>query len=192
MGQTLIVGLGNPGQIYQNTPHNIGFMVLDSLANGGHQHPFDKPLSWAISKKLQAITAQGDNLLLLKPQTFMNKSGQSVTKAIAYFKIPLAALFIVHDDISIPFGQVKISKGKNAANHNGVQSIIDALHTNEFIRFRLGMGGPQDQPLETFVLSPFATNQALAIADLISQTCNAITTTLNRGIEYPVPTQNNA
>ncbi|MDO8633420.1 MAG: aminoacyl-tRNA hydrolase, partial [Candidatus Wildermuthbacteria bacterium] len=127
----LIVGLGNPGKKYEKTRHNAGFMVLDEL-----------------EKKELPQTR------LLKPDTFMNNSGGAVKKEMQKLKIKNQSLIIIHDDIDIPLGKIKVSKGSGSAGHKGVESIIQSLGTKEFIRIRIGILPPEGKPedVETFVL----------------------------------------
>ncbi|MDP2664716.1 MAG: aminoacyl-tRNA hydrolase [bacterium] len=130
----LIVGLGNPGKKYEKTRHNAGFMVLDEL------------------EKKELPQAR-----LLKPDTFMNNSGGAVKKEMQKLKIKNQSLIIIHDDIDIPLGKIKVSKGSGSAGHKGVESIIQSLGTKEFIRIRIGILPPEGKPedVETFVLKNF-------------------------------------
>ncbi len=128
----LIVGLGNPGKKYKNTRHNFGFQVID------------------------ALKIKNEKIILFKPQTFMNESGQAVKKLIAKHQLPISNLLVVHDDIDLPLGTIKLVKNRGAAGHKGVQSIIDALGTKDFHRLRLGIR-PEIKPrnVDKFVLQEF-------------------------------------
>src|SRR3989338_3389760 len=154
----LIVGLGNLGKEYQKTRHNAGFMVLDEFAkvNG---FP-----SFKLSKKHSSLISEGflsrTKVVLAKPQTFMNNSGKAVASLakLSFPKLSLAKdLVVVHDDIDIPLGKVKVSKGSGSAGHKGVESIIQSLGTKDFTRIRIGILPPEGKPedVETFVLKPF-------------------------------------
>jgi len=116
----LIAGLGNPGKKYAKTRHNIGFGIIDAL-----EKSFDP--------------AQDKEIILLKPESFMNNSGKAIQKALAYYKIPPENLIVVHDEIDLPFGEIRISKDSSSAGHKGVQSIIDELKTKDFTRIRIGI-----------------------------------------------------
>ncbi len=135
MDNFLIVGLGNPGKEYEKTRHNVGFEVLDSFA--------EKEGASFSEKKAFGFSAQckkkGRTIFLLKPTTFMNNSGEVVSFFKEYYKINPENILVIHDDLDIDFGKVKISKDSRAAGHNGVQSIIDQLGTKDFSRMRIGI-----------------------------------------------------
>lgn len=133
----LLVGLGNPGDKYRNNRHNIGFIVLDAFAQS-------KGLSWSVNKKILSEVAvlKDDGLILVKPQTFMNESGDAVAKALAYLSIQPSDLIVVHDDVDLEPLQFKISRNSSSAGHHGVQDIIDKLGTQDFTRLRVGIGRP--------------------------------------------------
>ena len=152
----LIVGLGNPGEKYENTRHNVGFLALDTLAK---DHEFPK---FALSKKHSSLISEGvlgqKKTILAKPQTFMNNSGAAAKSLYAKYKIQdTRYMIVIHDDIDIPLGKVKISANRGSAGHKGVESIIQALGTKNFTRVRIGIqptkGKPKD--IETFVLKSF-------------------------------------
>jgi PTH1 family peptidyl-tRNA hydrolase len=130
----LIIGLGNPGEEYVNTRHNIGFIFIDSLAG------FLKAPVFEFDKKSNAeISKAGRNLILAKPRTFMNKSGQAAAALARFYKIKPENILVVHDDIDILWGAFKISFGKSSAGHKGVESIIRNLKTKDFWRLRIGI-----------------------------------------------------
>ncbi|MBI5077228.1 aminoacyl-tRNA hydrolase [Candidatus Falkowbacteria bacterium] len=136
----IIIGLGNPGEKYKNTRHNVGFMVLDCL-----QKKLANSFSdWRESKKFQAEISEGnlndEKIILAKPLTFMNNSGQAAQLLLSFYKIESADLIVVHDDVDIAFGEFKIQTDRASAGHRGVQSIIDAISTQNFIRMRVGVG----------------------------------------------------
>ena len=147
----LIVGLGNPGRDYENTRHNLGFVVIDQLADGA---------SWSTKKafkgELAEIIVEKQKVLLLKPTTFMNLSGDSVRAVADFYKIAPADIVIIHDDLDLAFGKIVVKNGQTAAGHNGVQSIIDAFGgALDFTRVRIGIGRPIDPAflIEDWVLS---------------------------------------
>lgn len=133
----IIVGLGNPGRKYKKTYHNLGFLALDIFRK---QKNFP---SFTFSKLFNADISKGilneKNILLVKPQTFMNLSGQSVSKIINYYKIDPQKLLIIHDDIDIPQGDIKVSEGRGSAGHKGIESIIENIGTKSFTRVRIGI-----------------------------------------------------
>ena len=147
----MIVGLGNPGQQYASTRHNTGFMTLDLLA---------QRLQVKVSKeRFQALTAQavyeGQKLLLVKPQTYMNASGLSVEPAAHYYKLPPERILVLFDDISLPVGKLRIRKNGSAGGHNGLKSLISSLGSDQFPRVKIGVGAKPhpDYVLADWVLS---------------------------------------
>jgi len=152
----LIVGLGNPGKKYEKTRHNVGFRVVDALK---------KSLDFA-----------RDKLILLKPQTFMNQSGKAVKSLMAYYKLPLANLWIIHDDIDLPLGAIRVSQNVGSAGHKGVESIIKALGTKDFLRFRIGIGHEQKEDAENFVLKKFTKKEEKILERVIKEAIEIIKT----------------
>ena len=141
----LIIGLGNPGEEYENTRHNVGFLVLDKIAKSGRlvngqdicQFKFDKSFNSETTKcKVFAKPS-----ILAKPHTFVNNSGTAVKKLKLKYKVKSENIIIIHDDLDIDFGNIKLSFAKNSGGHNGVESIIKALKTNKFWRLRIGLAG---------------------------------------------------
>jgi len=134
----IIVGLGNPGEEYLNTRHNVGRMVLDAFVKA---HELK---DWQEDKKLKALKVEGKvgkgKVLLLKPETFMNKSGESVKSLVKSKKVS-EGLVVIHDDLDLPLGKIKISFNKSSGGHKGVESVMRAVKTEAFIRLRLGISG---------------------------------------------------
>jgi PTH1 family peptidyl-tRNA hydrolase len=154
----LIVGLGNPGNEYQNTRHNAGFLFLDFIRESWGLEPFQPAAKWKGS--VAAGMHNGEKAILLKPETFMNRSGESVRSVMDFFKIPVDDIVIVHDDLDIAPGVFKIAKGSGAAGHNGVADLIEKLGTKDFTRIRIGIGRPTENvPADAFVLSPFSSEE---------------------------------
>ncbi len=155
MATKLIVGLGNPGSKYQWTRHNAGFMVLDRFsADAGI------PVTRKIFSGLYGEgTSHGERLLLLKPQTFMNLSGRSVAAALHYHKVPLQELIVIHDDLDIPFGRVKLKGEGGHAGHNGLRSLVQELGSGSFARVRIGIGRPLQIDAADYVLSNFSADE---------------------------------
>jgi PTH1 family peptidyl-tRNA hydrolase len=176
---TLIVGLGNPGNKYSQTLHNVGFRVLELLARetgaAWHNH--------STMSELAKLT-EPDDVYLLRPQTFMNESGRSVQEIVNYYKIAPNNVWVVHDDLDIPIGRVRISFAASAAGHKGVQSIIDTLGTNTFWRFRLGIGRPPGQlEAETYVLTKPASEAKFQLVAGIKKTADLLNLALSQGPE---------
>ncbi len=160
----LIVGLGNPGPEYANTRHNVGFMTIDALA--------PKDASW--KKEKNALTTRIDTdeakIILVKPQTFMNNSGEAVGPLMAFYKIPLENLIVIHDDMDLKVGVLREKVGGSSAGHNGIKS-IDAAVGNEYRRIRIGIGHPRDfdsqmNPVD-WVLGKFDSEQLKQIQSVI-------------------------
>lgn len=179
----LIIGLGNPGKKFRNTRHNVGFLVLDQLKRGKN---FSR---WKQSKKFQAKISQGkigrQKIILAKPQTFMNSSGKSVKILTAYYKLQTINLIVVHDDLDISLGQIKISKKKGAAGHKGAQSIIDELKTKDFIRFRIGIKNQESEikNVKRFVLKKFTKKEKQILQKIKKRACQALKTAIEQGVE---------
>ena len=149
----LVVGLGNPGEKYAKNRHNVGFMVIDEILKQYVAGP-------QFNKKFDAIVYSLDkNRLLVKPQTFMNASGRSVNRIVNFYKVKPQGLLVVHDDVDLEFGDIKHQFGRGAAGHKGVESVIEALGSDQFNRVRIGIGRPTG-PLEVddFVLQNFTEN----------------------------------
>ncbi|MCD6034807.1 MAG: peptidyl-tRNA hydrolase [Rickettsiales bacterium] len=148
----LLVGLGNPGSEYAMTRHNVGFMVVDAIADRYGFSPW--------KKKFQAQMSEGligsEKVILLKPTTYMNESGRSVGEAIRFHKIPLEQVFVIHDELDIPFGRLKVKTGGGHAGHNGLRS-IDQHVGNPYVRIRFGIAHPGHRDQVTrYVLNPFS------------------------------------
>ena len=149
----VVVGLGNPGSKYENTRHNIGWMVLDRLAD---RHG----AAGSVKTKDSAATARGrigdDELILVKPMTYMNRSGEAVRKAMARERAPMKDVLIVVDDIDLPFGKLRMKAKGSAGGHNGLRSIIGEMGTESFARLRVGIGSPKKGHTVSHVLGDFA------------------------------------
>ena len=149
----LVIGLGNPGSEYLNNRHNIGFMALDNLS----AHYLFEDWRTKLSGLFATASLGSEKIILVKPQTFMNLSGICVAKFKQFFKINVADIFVIYDDIDLGFGEVKIKQGGGDAGHKGVRSISQQLQTKDFNRIRLGIGRPSTkQEVSHFVLSNFS------------------------------------
>lgn len=179
----LIIGLGNPGQKFRGTRHNIGFSILNLFKK---QNDFS---NWQEKNKFQAKICTGKigshKVVLAKPQTFMNNSGQSVKTLIENYKLKIENLAVVHDDIDIAFGQIKISKNKSSAGHNGVQSIINELGSKDFTRFRIGIQPkkPITQDSADFVLGKFTKQEQKVLKEIKKRACDALEMEIKQGVK---------
>lgn len=175
----LIVGLGNPGKEYENTRHNVGFEVVDKLAD-----------TWKYSKKFRAdichIFIEGQDVYLVKPQTFMNKSGDAVREIVGFLDVPLERIWLVHDDIDIDLGLCRVRKDGGSAGHNGVQSVINSIGSEKFPRFRMGIGTQRGEsiPSERFVLERFSEQEQPIKNQTIEKVILEIKRALREGIEH--------
>lgn len=174
----LLVGLGNPGEKLKNTRHNIGREIVEAL-----RKTLTLP-EFRFEKKWNAEISEGkmgkEKIVLLIPNTFINKSGAAVTPAARFFKIKPDNIFVVHDDADFPLGRAKLSFAKRSAGHKGVQSVIRALKTNTFWRFRIGIAGKHDIPAEKLVLKKFTPDETRLIKKITKRTIEAIETTVQK------------
>ncbi|MBD3311635.1 MAG: aminoacyl-tRNA hydrolase [Candidatus Magasanikbacteria bacterium] len=173
----LIIGLGNPGKKYEKTRHNVGFMVLDKL----HNKLLNKGVSeWQLSKKFNAmisgLTVSGEKIILAKPMTFMNASGQAVQLIAHYYKISPEDIIIIHDDKDIELGEIKIQNERGDAGHNGIRSIQKNIKSNEFTRIRVGIGSSDKKmkDVSKFVLSKFSIFERKKVDDTINKAVNIL------------------
>ena len=176
----LVVGLGNPGKEYELTRHNIGFLVLDSLAN---QTGVEINRT-GFKGFYNDVIFSDKKLMLFKPQTFMNLSGNAVKEIKNFYKIENQKIIVVHDEIDIELGTLKIKEGGGSAGHNGIKSIIENLNDNSFKRIRVGIGKPGNQNLvSSHVLSKFSSDEKKIVKQLIENTVDAIKEIIKNGIE---------
>ncbi|MEK7533503.1 MAG: aminoacyl-tRNA hydrolase [Patescibacteria group bacterium] len=187
----LIIGLGNPGEKYQDTRHNVGFMVVDKLAHelGGLD------IRWEQSAKHKASIAKAGEVILVKPETFMNASGVSVKSIAGFYKIAPEDVWVVQDDLDLPLGKIRIRVGGASAGHHGIDSIIRELGSDKFIRIRLGIGRGKsgsgivaDRKLHQssvvqFVLSRFGRSEAGEFKHLVQHGVEAVRVALFKGID---------
>ena len=145
----LIVGLGNPGDKYSQTRHNIGFMVVDRLAREIGQ----SALVWTEETKHKALVAKTGEIMLAKPLTFVNNVGISVKSIVDYYHVAPEDVWVIHDDIDLPIGKIRIRQSGGTGGHHGIESVLAAVKTDQFVRFRLGIG--RGKNVIDFVLSKF-------------------------------------
>ena len=153
----LLVGLGNPGLQYKRTRHNAGFLFLEQL----HRHLNATP--WQLNKQFKAEIAeayiQGGKVLLVKPQTFMNLSGEAVGKVLSFYRLEPQQMLVIHDEIDLAFGVTKLKKDGGHAGHNGLRDIIAKIGSADFYRLRLGVGRPQHGSVADYVLSAYSSEE---------------------------------
>lgn len=190
----LIVGLGNPGSKFEYTRHNIGFMVVEKFVK--ERLPLAPSINaWKDESKFSSKVCRLDDCIVVKPQAYMNRSGDAVLTLINFYKIDVSELLIVHDDIDLPLGKIRIRKGGASAGHHGIDSIIKNLHTDNFLRFRLGIGrGKLDKEhtadhnlhrkdVEKFVVSLFKDNEAGEVKKMIKNGVEALNIAMDKGID---------
>jgi peptidyl-tRNA hydrolase, PTH1 family len=175
----LVVGLGNPGREYASTRHNVGFMVADELAR---RH--DGSWRSKFSGEVADVRVNGARLALLKPQTYMNESGRSVSAAAKFYKVDPEGLLAVHDEVDLDLGRMQARLGGGLAGHNGLRSVASALKTPEFLRLRIGVGRPErgdPRPVADWVLSPF--DPEADVGALVGRAADAVETLVREGLE---------
>ncbi len=182
----LIVGLGNPGRSYSHNRHNIGFACLNHFARG-QGIPFSK-------KQCRARTGTGEvdggGVVLARPQTYMNLSGHSVSRLVKKFNINLGELIVIHDDLDLPLGTIRIRQGGSSGGHKGVESIITELGSRDFIRIRVGIGRPpadaaqiSEADIISYVLGDFTPDEKQTLRLVIPEVSQAILCLLSEGLE---------
>jgi peptidyl-tRNA hydrolase, PTH1 family len=192
----LIVGLGNPGEKYEGTRHNLGFVVVDQFLKNQKSA---KGAVWSANKRLKsdiAVIESSDpheRVILAKPQTFMNNSGMSVSLLLNYYKVDPSDLWVVYDELDLPLGSIKMRFGGAAAGHHGVESIMEKVGTDKFWRFRMGIGETRTKELvvgrhnfkdaSEFVLGGFKASDQGKVRELIKHGSKAIETALEKGME---------
>ncbi|MCZ7552873.1 MAG: aminoacyl-tRNA hydrolase [Anaerolineae bacterium UTCFX2] len=176
----LVAGLGNPGAEYRDTRHNVGFIALDHLA-----HRLGVRFSRYEHKALVVKTEfENQRMLLVKPQTYMNLSGQSIAALVRYYKVPLEGLLVAYDDIDLPFGMLRLRPGGGSAGHKGMKSIIEKLGTQEFPRLRIGVGRPQSRKgAAGHVLNSFSASEMKILEHTLETCVEAILTYVRDGLE---------
>ena len=176
----LIVGLGNPGREYRLTRHNIGFLAVDAIAKGA---------GISLGKvQFKALIGQGkingQKIILAKPQTYMNLSGQAVCGILKFYKIPKENLLVIHDDIDLPFGTIRIRPGGGSAGQKGIGSIIERLGTQDFARMRLGLGRPPGQmDPKDYVLQSFSKTDEAFLQSFLQKAGEAVSEFVSHGLD---------
>jgi PTH1 family peptidyl-tRNA hydrolase len=173
-----IVGLGNPGGKYIYTRHNFGFRVVDRLSK-----EFGVEFRGQQKSLLAEFQYKGEKILLCKPLTYMNLSGSAVSEVLRRREFLLSNLIVIHDDLDLPLGRIRIKKGGSSGGHRGVQSIIDSLGSQEFIRVRLGIDRPVDISPTEYVLQEFSPEEEPLVESVIKEASQAILTIISDGLE---------
>jgi PTH1 family peptidyl-tRNA hydrolase len=176
----LIVGLGNPGREYMNSRHNLGFMLIDRLSvrlNGRLTRMQAKALVGTVSH-------EGNKLILAKPQTYMNLSGQSIQSLARFYKVALENMLVAHDDLDLPFGTIRIRPGGGPGGQKGVASTIDRLGTKDFPRLRIGIGRPPGRMDPTdYVLQNFTQSDVILLSEILDRAAQAALTFVTEGLD---------
>lgn len=184
----LIVGLGNPGREHAHHRHNVGFLCLDRLADQHRLPPW--------RQKHQALVTEGaaggQPVALAKPQTYMNLSGQAVKPLVRHYRASLEDLLVVHDDLDLPLGVLRLRPRGSSGGHKGVQSIIEALGSQDFPRLRIGIGRPVSGDPIDYVLDDFTLDEQIEIERALERALEAIVTWLSQGIEAAMNAYNAA
>ena len=181
----VVVGLGNPGDKYSGTRHNIGFDVMDKL--GDHFN-----LSW--QNKYNAEYAEhninGEKVYFLKPLTFMNLSGDSIVQLVNFYKISPSDVFVIHDEMNIDYGKMKIRRNGSAGGHNGLKSIIERLGSQEYPRLKMGIGKDPSKDVVSYVLGKFTPKEKEIYDEFMDKGAEAVLSVLDKGIDKSMSTFN--
>ena len=175
-----IVGLGNPGRRYRKTRHNIGFMVVDRLAD---QHG-EKIDEFNCRSLVRELKIGGQEVILVKPQTYMNRSGEAVSELVEKYNLDLSRLLIMYDDVDLPMGRLRLKARGSAGSHNGMRSILSFLETEEVPRLRIGIDSGESPPdLSSFVLGRFRWRERHQVKEVLSAAESAVESFMRDGIE---------
>ncbi|WP_456402667.1 aminoacyl-tRNA hydrolase [Persephonella sp.] len=174
-----VIGLGNPGKKYENTRHNIGFMVVDVVA------PILKCGKKKIEKCFSHIyICEDKDIILAKPQTFMNNSGVAVKNILEDYNLTPEEILVIYDDLDLPLGTVKLKKKGSSGGHRGVQSIIENIRTEEFPRIKVGIGRPPNKnQVVDYVLSPFSKEEEILVDKILQHTANCVVNVVKYGVD---------
>jgi PTH1 family peptidyl-tRNA hydrolase len=185
----LVVGLGNPGREHAAHRHNLGFMVVDRIAEGHASEPFRTKFAGHLAR----ARLEGEDALLFKPMTYMNLSGDAVQPCAAFFRVPVERIVVVHDELDLGFGTVRLKKGGGHAGHNGLRSLVARLGTADFVRVRIGIGRPAEGfrgDAAAWVLSPFDAAERAALSDPLRNAAQSVLDIAARGLEAAMQTTN--
>lgn len=179
MRKTIIAGLGNPGRSYEQTRHNVGYKTVDALIDRWQTGPMQKSGKVLLTRLIR----EDRELLLVKPLSYMNNSGNAVKGIFEKSKQDLDSMIVIHDDLDLPIGRLRIRKNGGSGGHKGVQSIIDHLKTKDFIRIRIGIDKPVDtNEVTDYVLTPFAKNEKNILKNVIERAVLGVESILSEGL----------
>ena len=199
----IIIGLGNPGEKYKSTRHNVGFLALDKLAEEKEISPVGEKLKFVKDGKfnswIASTTNKGEKIILVKPETYMNSSGEAVSKIMQYYKADISDLVVIYDDVDIPLGQVRLRLEGSSAGHNGAQSIIDSLSTDQFVRVRIGISDEsknmqeideKENQIDTkdYVLSQFSDREIKMVEKVTAEVAKLMVRCLGKKEEFKATT----
>ena len=176
----LIVGLGNPGQEYAATRHNVGFMVVERLAR---RHGISGPVKGKFHAAVLEGHVAGERCLLMQPMTYMNRSGLAVGEAVRFYKLDVSDVLVIVDDVALPCGRIRLRGSGSAGGHNGLMDIERALGTSGYPRLRIGIDPPGRVPQRDYVLGRFTPEQAERVEPALERACEAVQAWLGEGIE---------
>jgi PTH1 family peptidyl-tRNA hydrolase len=176
----LVVGLGNPGPRYARTRHNVGFLVVDAWVEQAQPGA-----TWREKWRGEwvGVTGPFGRAIVLKPQGFMNRSGESVGGASAFHHVPPERVVIAHDEVDFEFGRIAVKRGGGHGGHNGLRDVIARLGSADFARIRVGIGRPMHGEVSDWVLSPFSTSDAAELPDLVDRAREALSCVLTEGVD---------
>jgi PTH1 family peptidyl-tRNA hydrolase len=180
----LVVGLGNPGDKYSSTRHNIGFMVADELANRYTGKFSSHKYRALVSEVRLGVGSEAPKLIIIKPSTYMNDSGNAVAPLAKYFNTAPQQIIAIHDELDIPFNAIRVKLGGGDNGHNGLKSLTQSLSTPDYFRIRVGIGRPTTpQDTADYVLDNFSKAERSVVPDLALRACDAIESLVNKGLE---------
>lgn len=176
----LVVGLGNPGNDYVRTRHNIGVMVADAFSESNNINLNQTKFKAIIGKGAMG----GEEIIIAKPQTYMNRSGESVSSLLSFFKLTPLDCIVICDDLELPLGKIRVRGNGGHGGHNGLRSIIELTGSQEFVRVRVGIGRPNDPSrVSDYVLSPFSKEEKPIIEEAIEKAARTVETIIRDGVE---------
>jgi peptidyl-tRNA hydrolase, PTH1 family len=176
----LVIGLGNPGKQYEKTRHNIGFVIVNALRE--HLHGTDWKLSKKFNAEISEIGSGEEKIILAKPMTFMNASGQAVQLIMNFYQLTNKDLIVVHDDKDLKLGEIKIQEDRGHAGHNGIRSLIDHIGTKDFTRVRIGVASDNDRRMQDtskFVLGKFGLLEKRKVKEIVEKSVETIVSLLH-------------
>lgn len=187
----LLVGLGNPGREYAHNRHNVGFMVVERWVDRHLPAGLDAPWREKFHARTASLSAGGSRVVVLAPQTFMNRSGKSVVAAIQFFRVPPQQIVVVHDELDFEPGRVAVKEGGGHGGHNGLRDIIAQSGHSDFVRIRVGIGRPlRDGNVSQWVLTDFDEHDAAILPDVVDRAQQAVTAVIQDGVRAAMNTFN--